>query len=255
MSAEAADLILQYYQSAGLGVESKSDDSPVTIADRKAELLMRERIGASFPDDGILGEEFDGVPSKNGFRWILDPIDGTKPFIHGVPLFGTLIGVEYQDRVVIGVCRFPALSEVVYAADGSGAWWQIGDQPVRKCEVRACSQLESARMMFTEPTSWRPVNRVDVMNRLMSRVRIARGWGDCYGHIMVATGRAELMVDPLMSAWDIAALIPILKEAGGCCVDWQGNEDIQGGEGVSVVPGIRDEVLQILGAEPRLRRA
>ncbi len=252
MAAEASQLIMRYYQTGNLSVESKTDESPVTIADREAEQLMRARISAQFPEDGILGEEFPDVAARNGFRWILDPIDGTKPFIHGVPLFGTLIGLEFEGRMVAGVCRFPALDEVVYASEGKGAWWQIGDRPAARAKVSDLSDLKQARLMFTEPTAWIPVGRYEVLSEMFARVRIARGWGDCYGHAMVATGRAEIAVDPLMSPWDIAALIPILREAGGVCVDWRGNEDVTGGDGVSVNAALRGTVLEMLKDIPPL---
>ncbi len=129
---QASTLILGFYQSESLAVEAKRDSSPVTAADRGAEDLIRSQIEQAFPGDGVLGEELGETPSSNGFRWILDPIDGTKSFIHGVPLFGTLIGLEFNGRVVLGVCRFPALDEVVYAAEGQGAWWQIGGTAPRR---------------------------------------------------------------------------------------------------------------------------
>ncbi|MEZ6059992.1 MAG: inositol monophosphatase family protein [Planctomycetaceae bacterium] len=247
-SRDAATLILQHYQSQTLGVESKADDSPVTIADRGAEQSIRGQIAASFPDDGILGEEFDDVTGTSGFRWIVDPIDGTKPFIYGVPLFGTLIGIERDGRMVGGVCRFPALHEVVYAAEGSGAWWQIGDQPARPARVSNEANLANARLMFTEPTSDIRAGRGWVLPKFLQQVRIARGWGDCYGHMLVATGRADIAVDPQMSAWDIAALIPIVREAGGSCTDWNFEENIFGGDGVSCAPGLVDAVRDVLTA-------
>lgn len=246
LAADASDLILDYYQTDRLGLETKSDDSPVTKADRGAEELIRAGIQAAFADDGILGEEFPSIPGSSGYRWILDPIDGTKPFVHGVPLFGTLIGVESAGRMVAGVCRFPALREVVYAADSVGAWWQIADAAPRRARVTDCTQLDTARLMVTEPSSWRSCGRFEPMQRLMDATRLSRGWGDCYGHMMVATGRAELAVDPQMSAWDIAALIPILREAGGICMDWRGEENVDGGDGISVVPGLREAVLSVL---------
>ena len=252
MASCASKLILRHYQIDGLLVESKSDESPVTAADRGAELLMRQMLAEQYPQDGILGEEFDGVDSSNGFRWIIDPIDGTKAFIHGVPLFGTLIGVEHDGRMVAGVCRFPALNEVVYAAEGDGCWWQIGNAAARRTTVSKVTELKNARMVFTEPTHWRTTGRFDVIVRLMDQVRIARGWGDCYGHMMVATGRAEIAVDPLMSPWDIAALIPILREAGGHCTDWKGVETVTGGDGVSVIPVLKEQVIGILKTAPVL---
>lgn len=255
LAEQASELILSHYLVDGLLVESKADESPVTVADRGAELLMRDLLAKQFPEDGVLGEEFPDQPSRNGFRWILDPIDGTKAFIHGVPLFGTLIGIEHDGHMVAGVCRFPALNEVVYASDGGGCWWQIGSQAPRRTHVSSVTKISSARMMFTEPTHWRTTGRFDAIVKVMDQVKIARGWGDCYGHALVATGRAEMSIDPLMSPWDIAALIPILREAGGLCVDWQGNETIHGGDGVSVVPALRDEVISILRKAPPVKKS
>lgn len=252
VSQKAAELILSHYRSQALGVESKADDSPVTVADRGAETLIRDHLASTFPEDGILGEEFDDKPAENGYRWILDPIDGTKPFIYGVPLFGTLVGIEFEDRMVAGVCRLPALNEVVYAAEGDGAWWQIGDADPQPAKVSSESDLAKARLMFTEPTHDVRVNRESVLQSFLQQVRIARGWGDCFGHMMVATGRADLAIDPEMSAWDIAALIPIVREAGGHCTDWRGDENIFGRDGVSVTPGLRDDVMKILRDVPPL---
>lgn len=245
---DAGELILGYYQNADLAVELKGDRSPVTAADRGAEELIRKRIAETFPDDGVLGEEFDDTPSQNGYRWVLDPIDGTKSFVHGVPLFGTLIGLEKDDEVVVGVCRFPALQEVVYAAKGRGTWWQIGEEAPRRTRVTEVDRIEDALFCFTEVEGWNTIGRFDALQTLSDRVRITRGWGDCYGHAMVATGRAEFIVDPLMSAWDAAALIPILQEAGGHFIDWQGNATMHGGNGISVNGTLKDEVLGILGS-------
>jgi len=252
LASRAGQLILQHYRTDGLLVESKADQSPVTIADRDAELLIRQQLQQRFPADGVLGEEFPDTPSENGFRWIVDPIDGTKAFVHGVPLFGTLIGIEHHDRMVAGVCRFPAMDEVVYAADGHGCWWKIRDQAERRTHVPQTTDISHARLMFTEPTHWRSTGRFETIVSVMDQVRIARGWGDCYGHALVATGRAEIAIDPLMSPWDIAALIPILREAGGHCTDWKGHETIFGGDGVSVTPALKDQVIAILSKAPPL---
>jgi len=249
-SADAGQLIMRHYQSQDLSVESKSDDSPVTIADRGAEQLIRDQLARQFPDDGILGEEFDDTPSENGYRWILDPIDGTKPFIHGVPLFGTLVGIEFQSRMVVGVCRLPALDEVLYAEDGGGAWWKVGEREASRCRVSDVAEIGDARLMFTEPTHTIRCGREAVFDDFFRAVRLARGWGDCYGHMLVATGRAEIALDPEMSAWDIAALIPIVREAGGSCTDWSFEENIFGGDGVSCVPGLISAVRGKLKNSP-----
>jgi histidinol phosphatase-like enzyme (inositol monophosphatase family) len=251
-SASAATLILDHFRADGLLVEVKADESPVTIADRGAEELIRKGIMELFPDDGILGEEFPDIAGRNEYRWIIDPIDGTKAFVHGVPLFGTLIGIEYAGELVAGVCRLPALNEVVYAADGQGCWWQIGDQAPRRTTVTDQPDLHRARMMFTEPTHWRTTGRHDTIMKLMDRIHISRGWGDCYGHILVATGRAEIAVDPLMSPWDIAALIPILREARGHCTDWHGHDSLTGGDGVSTNAALHQAVINILQQAPPL---
>lgn len=255
ISGRAAELILTHFRSQTLGVESKADDSPVTIADRGAEQLIRKGLAERFPDDSILGEEFDDVAGDSGYRWILDPIDGTKPFIYGVPLFGTLVGIEYEGEMVAGVCRLPALDEVIYAQVGGGAWWKIGSADAIQVQVSKETDLSKARLMFTEPTHDVRVGRTSVLPDFLQRVRIARGWGDCFGHIMVATGRAELAIDPEMSAWDIAALIPIVREAGGRCTDWTGQENIHGGDGFSTNAALNAEVLEILRAAPPINKS
>lgn len=242
----AGELILRYYQDADLAVDLKSDQSPVTVADRGAEELLRKRIQETFPGDGVLGEEFGETESQNGYRWILDPIDGTKSFVHGVPLFGTLIGLEHQGEMVMGICRFPALDEMVYAAKGGGTWWKVGNEAPVQTRVTEVSDLSKALFCFTEIEGWNEINRFDVFARLSSEVRITRGWGDCYGHALVATGRAEFIVDPLMSPWDAAALVPILQEAGGHFVDWKGEATIHGGNGVSVNAALKDALMERL---------
>lgn len=254
LAEKAQELILQHYRSHTLGVESKDDASPVTVADKGAERLIRDGLAEKYPDDGILGEEYDDVEGTNAYRWILDPIDGTKPFIHGVPLFGTLIGIEFEGRMVAGVCRFPAMDEVVYATEGEGAWWKIGKLDPVPAKASTETDLSNSRLMFTEPTSDRECGRDHVVPEMMKKVRMARGWGDCYGHMMVATGRAEISVDPRMSPWDIAALLPIVRESGASCTDWQGNESIFNGDGVSIAPALVNEVLPMLKDVPKLTK-
>ena len=246
---DVSPFILSHFQNADLEVISKFDATPVTVADRGAEELLRARIGERFPDDGILGEEFGEKPSGNGYRWILDPIDGTKSFVHGVPLFGTLIGLERGEDVVLGVCRFPALDEVVYAARGSGAWWQIRDFDPRRVRVSEVARLSEGLFCTTTISRWERIGRRDAFEKLVDTARLSRGWGDCYGHMLVATGRAEVMVDTAMNPWDAAALLPIVEEAGGHFLDWKGQPTIHGGNGVSVNAAIRNEVLEILRAK------
>ncbi|MFI4848631.1 MAG: inositol monophosphatase family protein [Gimesia chilikensis] len=245
-SEKASELILKYYQSPELKVDRKSDDSPVTIADRGAEELLREEITMAFPDDSIMGEELPPVEGSNAFKWILDPIDGTKPFTQGVPLFGTLLGLEENGKLVMGVCRFPALDEVVYAIKGDGAWWKIRDQEPRRARVSEKAQLSDAVFCTTTMTRWETIGKQKAYENLCRNSYLARGWGDCYGHMLVATGRAEVMVDPVLSPWDAAALLPILEEAGGHWIDFDGKPSIYTGNGMAVNDALKYEVLQII---------
>ncbi|MBW3539913.1 MAG: histidinol phosphate phosphatase [Planctomycetes bacterium] len=246
-SREAAEFILGYFQTDKLQTELKGDRTPVTVADRGAEDLLRTRVAATFPGDGFLGEERGETASSSGFRWIVDPIDGTKSFVHGVPLFGTLVGFEFEGDLVGGVCRMPALDEVVYARRGGGAWWQCGGAAPQAARVSNVSQLSDALCCTTTVTGWKTIGGEDVFERLCGAVRLVRGWGDCYGHLLVATGRAEFIVEPQMSPWDAAALVPILEEAGGHYLDWQGRRRIDSGNGLSVNAVLKDAVLGIIG--------
>ncbi|MFN0195510.1 MAG: histidinol-phosphatase [Planctomycetaceae bacterium] len=245
-SAEAEALILRHYQDAFLSVDWKADRTPVTAADRGAEELLRDRLSREFPQDGILGEEFGETASKNGCRWILDPVDGTKSFMHGVPLFGTLIALEVDKECQIGICRFPALREIVYAANGLGAWWQMSNGTTRPAKVSTVDQLSHALMCVTTFTRWDQLGSQPAFEELMNRTRLARGWGDCYGYALVATGRAEIMVDPILNPWDAAPMIPIMKEAGGAWLDWRGEPSINSGQGFAVNSALKDQVLDIL---------
>lgn len=245
-SRDAAELVLTYYQQSDLQVETKADSTPVTLADQGAEQLLRAQIARYFPQDGILGEEFGSTEGTSGFRWILDPIDGTKSFVHGTPLFGTLVGLQHAGRSVAGVCRFPALDEVVYAQQGQGAWWARKEGKPQSARVSSVGTLDQATFCFTSVNGWMTVNQLPLFEQLVQATRISRGWGDCYGHMLVATGRADLMIDPLLNAWDAAALLPIIQEAGGVFMDWTGECTIDGGNGISTIPELRQSVLDML---------
>ena len=242
---EAGEITLEFFRRADLSVERKGDDSPVTEADRRAEEHLRRRIAEAFPDDGIFGEEYPERPGTSGFRWILDPIDGTKSFIHGVPLYGTLVGVEFEKESVAGVNLIPALDECVYAAKGEGAWYVLGDNPPVRASVSECPRLAEGLFLTSEVANFYTTGRRHVYDRLQEAARLTRTWGDCYGYLMLVTGRADLMVDPLLEVWDAAALLPILEEAGGTFTDWQGEPTIYAGEGIATNGRILEEVLAI----------
>jgi histidinol phosphatase-like enzyme (inositol monophosphatase family) len=219
----AGAIAMEYFQTE-FTVETKGDNSPVTIADRRAERDLRDMIRAAYPDDAVLGEEFGEQQGNSGWRWILDPIDGTQSFIRGVPLFGVLIGVERDGEAVLGVAFLPALDEMVYAARGHGCWWlpagRKADTP-RRARVSPIARLADGLMVMTSFNYFQQSNQGAVYERIIQAGRI-RGWSDCYAHVLVATGRAEAAFEPVMSIWDSAPFLPILLEAGGTFTDWQG---------------------------------
>ena len=223
LAEQAGRLTLDYFSRKSLQVFTKRDATPVTEADRKAEELIRNAIIARYPGDGLLGEEFDERPSDNHRRWIIDPIDGTKAFIRRVPLYGVLIALEVSGFLQLGVVYFPALGELYYAERGSGAF--LNESPI---SVSSVSDVRNATVLYTEreylldPPTLHPV---DLLRR---DADLVRGWGDCYGHMLVASGRAEVSVDKIMNPWDCAALIPVVTEAGGCCFDYNGVTTISG---------------------------
>jgi histidinol-phosphatase len=237
---QAGKITLEYFQT-GTAVERKADASPVTLADRRAEQELRERIQHTFPDHGILGEEFGEVAGRTPYRWVLDPLDGTRSFIQGVPLYGVMMGLEYQGQPVLGVVHLPALGETVYAAKGHGCYWNG-----RRAHVSTTSTLADAVVLATSVRSLYEEGRGPVFEALQEQTRLQRTWGDCYGHILVATGRAEVMLDPILQIWDCAALRPILEEAGGTFTDWQGTASHTGGNGLSTNGHLFEAVMEII---------
>lgn len=239
--AEAAGRITLRYYGHRIASDAKGDGSPVTVADREAEAMLRERIGARYPAHGILGEEYGEANPGARVRWILDPIDATRSFMRGVPLFGVLIGVEVDGAATVGVAHFPALGETVAAATGLGCTWNGAP-----CRVSGPTRLEDALVLTTDPVMLQTVGKDRGWDDLERRAGLVRTWGDCYGHALVATGRAEVMVDPIMSVWDCAPFLPILREAGGRFTDRDGVEHIHGGSAVSTNGPLHDEVLALL---------
>lgn len=230
------------YFNTGVKPDMKADNTPVTIADREAERILREFILARFPDHAILGEEEGETAGSAPYRWIIDPIDGTKSFVAGVPLYGVLIGVEVNGESSVGVIYLPALDDMVAAATGHGCTWNG-----RPCRVSSVSKLSDALVVTSSIV--RCAERSDAWDRLAAGTRIQRTWGDAFGYAMVATGRAEIMLDPIQSPWDCAPMLPILKEAGGRFSDWRGNATFHNGEAVGTNAALYDEVLGILSSE------
>lgn len=242
---------LTYFQQPDLAVERKSDDSPVTVADREAEQMMRRLIATTFPDDGILGEEFGETPGSNEFRWILDPIDGTKSFIAGVPLYSTLIGVEFAGDPLLGFIGLPALDELAYAVIGQGAFHCCGNSAPVPARVSRRDHLAEGIFVTSQVDTFDARGAFQAFRRLEQASYVSRTWGDAYGYLLVATGRAEVMVDPIMNLWDAAAILPVMVEAGGTFTDWQGRRTTTAGEGIATNGRVLDEVLAITREFPR----
>jgi len=234
------------YFNAGVAVETKADQTPVTCADREAEQVIRQRIMRVYPDHAILGEEQGSTGGGGDYRWIIDPIDGTKAFIHGVPLYGVLIGVEVRGAAAVGVIYMPALDELVWAADGLGCWWNG-----RRARVSEVAKLEEATLLTSSVTSCQA--RSDAFDQLAGKVKLTRTWGDCYGYLLVATGRAEIMIDPQLNPWDVAPMPPILREAGGGFTDWSGGDSIHAGDGAATNGKLLEAVRGVLKGERRRR--
>lgn len=241
VAEEAGRITLKYFQSQPR-VETKADLTPVTVADREAETYIRGAIAARFPDDGIIGEEFGDERAEAARRWIIDPVDGTFSFIHGVPLYGVLIGLEQDNEPLVGVINLPALNETVAAAQGEGCHWRGG-----RATVSSVSELSAALCLTSELNfGMEDAARSSALNHLVGAIGPARTWGDCYGYVLVATGRADVMIDPLMHVWDCAALLPVIEEANGRFTDWQGQRTIRGGNAVATNGLLHDRVLACL---------
>jgi len=225
-----------------LDVETKRDGSPVTVADRAAEAAAREWIAARFPDDSVLGEEFGAVGDDTRRRWLIDPIDGTKSFIRGVPLWGTLIAVARGDDVLAGAVFCPAVDEMVAAAMGEGCWWNGA-----RSRVSAVADVGAATVLITDDRFPNRPERARCWTELATGAAVARTWGDCYGYLLVATGRAEVMADDLMSPWDAAALVPVVLEAGGAFSDWDGRVTAFGNGAIATNGALAGTVRSRLG--------
>jgi histidinol-phosphatase len=239
---EAGRLTLGYFD-VGVRPEFKEDDTPVTVADREAELMIRSRIKEKYPRHTVVGEEYgEEEGSDPEHRWILDPIDGTKSFVRSVPLYGVLIGLEIEGVCEVGAAYFPALDEMVCAATGEGCY-----RNGRRARVSEVESLDRAAVSFTEATSFEKYGRAEEWRRISHAAYRSVGWSDAYGHALVATGRAEVMLDPIMNPWDCAPFPPILREAGGYFGDWSGDETIYGDEGISTTRRLLPQVLELIG--------
>lgn len=237
----AGEVALRHFR-AGVAVEWKPDGSEVTSADRDAERAVREWLDARFPDDSIVGEEF-GLEQRSAPRtWYIDPIDGTKSFVRGVPLWGSMVAVTLNGRVHAGAVCCPAVGETVVAATGAGCWHN-GARAV----VSVIDRVDRAAILVTDAQFRTHPERAPRWQSLSRECALSRTWGDCYGYVLIATGRAEVMADDRLNPWDVAALLPILRESGGVLTDWAGHSGVLGADGLATNQVLAAEVRSRLG--------
>jgi myo-inositol-1(or 4)-monophosphatase len=240
LAEKSADFIRPYFGAADLVVETKEDATPVTLADRGAEELMRKLINRTFPSHGIIGEEYGTERADAEFVWVLDPVDGTKSFAAGCPLFGTLIALLHQGQPVLGVIHQPILRQLMI---GDGATTTLNGRTVR---ARTTSRIEDATFLTTNVHSPARHQNGPAFNALAARARLFRTWGDCYGYLLLAGGWADVMCDPIMNPWDIAALIPVVRGAGGVITDWRGGDPVNAKSIVAAGPALHASVIAAL---------
>jgi len=250
LAREAGNRTLDLFFRRTARVETKIDGTAVTEADRACEKFLRDGIRAAFPTDAVLGEEFGPSDGTSGYRWVLDPIDGTTSFIHGVPLYGTLVAVEHAGRPVAGVIHMPALDETVYAARGHGAWHSRHGSAPAPARVSTVDALSRAMVVTTSLDYFSSPSAREAWMDIRSRAAATRGWSDCYAFLLVATGRADAAVEPSVKLWDVAAVQPIIEEAGGIFSDWSGRPDATAPMCLVSNGRIHTELLGLLGRHP-----
>jgi myo-inositol-1(or 4)-monophosphatase len=248
LAYRAGRITLGYFNT-GLRPDFKADDTPVTAADRAAEQFIRGEIEKKYPTHTILGEEFgeNAIASLVGaqpaalYRWIIDPIDGTKSFLRGVPLYGVLIGLEIDGIIKVGAAYFPGTDEMLYAADGLGAWWNG-----RRARVSEIDSFERAYICYTNERNMYRQGRGEAWKRINAAAYASRGWSDAYGYLCVATGRAEAMLDPVMAIWDCGPFPVIFKEAGGYFGSWDGRDGHLHNEALACNAALKEKILEII---------
>jgi len=238
--AEASAQVIRRYFRTSMSIEHKADATPVTVADRKAEEVMRELIMKEFPGHGVIGEEWGKHQPDAEYVWVLDPIDGTKNFVSGSFLFGTLIALLRHGRPILGVIHHPLLDQFLVGTEGQA--WLNG----QRTSVRPCPGIEDATLLAS--AHWTAHRHQDgpAFEALTRQVRLYRTWGDCHGYYLVATGFADIMVDPVVALWDAMAVIPVVEGAGGRITDYQGGDPVVGGSLVATAGGIHDQVIRLL---------
>ena len=238
----SSKIILPQFENSELTVELKEDCSPVTIADRNTELALRDLITKKYPKHGIIGEEFPAINEEAEFVWILDPIDGTKSFVSGIPLFGTLICLTQNKKPVLGAIHQPVLKNLII---GDGLETTLNNRPIKVSETK---EIEKAIVLATDITHIQKHHPTDNFNQLINQAKLFRTWGDCYGYVLLANGKADVMLDALMNLWDIMALIPIIRGAGGIITTWNGGEPEKAGSCIAANRYLHPYILEKLNS-------
>ena len=235
----SANIIKPYFRTK-MNIEHKEDNSPVTVADKNAEEAMRRAIIKEYPEHAIVGEEFGSYKEDAEYKWVLDPIDGTKSFICGVLSFGTLIALLKNDEPILGVINQPILNEFLI---GDNKSTNINNNLV---SIRNCEDISDAVLLTTDHIKFEEYQNLEKFEKLIRKVKLYRSWGDCYGYYLLATGFADVMIDPIMSFWDTMALIPIIKGAGGIISDYKGDDPVNGNSIIAASPGVHSQVIKFL---------
>lgn len=243
----AGDQTQTHFLKPNLEIERKRDGTQVTIADREAEDLLRRMISKRYPNDGILGEEHGEMKGTSGMRWILDPIDGTASFVCGVPLYSNLVALEQDGRALVGVIHLPALGESVYAGRGMGAWHVVGEGTARRARVSSVANLRDAVVCTTSLDYFVRAGVAEMFAPLQASCALFRGWSDAYAAVLVATGRADALVEPKVAIWDVAAVQVVVEEAGGRYSDFRGGADLNAGNGVASNGHVHRDLERLVG--------
>ena len=241
IAERASKIPLAHFRHAML-IEMKENQTPVTIADKKTEEMIRLELESAFPDWGIIGEEFGDVTKKSDFIWTIDPIDGTRSFIRGIPLFGTLLGLLHKGEPIVGVCVLPALNET-YAA-GKELGTRCNGVQIHASNTKS---IESSFVSVGDVPCFEDTGRKKMFDKLMEKSELARGYTDCFGHAMVMRGALDAMIDPAVSIWDVAPLACLIREAGGDYCDFEGNRSFTSKTFMSFTPALRDDLLKTVG--------
>ncbi len=237
---KAGQYALNFFDT-DLVVETKNDLSPVTIADRGAEQTLRQHLLSRFPDDGFLGEELGNSPGSSGYRWIIDPIDGTRSFIRGIPIWGTLVGLEYHGELIAGMCYLPVWDQCYHALQGQGAF--RNDRPIR---VSSTNHINKAILSYSSIDYFHSVGKENVFLNLVHNCERSRSYADFYGFVLVAQGCVDLMLDFGVHSWDVAALKVIVEEAGGKMTAWNNSQSIDQPDVIATNGLLHEQALKYL---------